>query len=143
MFAKLRSADSLGSVVTAILHPDLSIDMKHKFDPKHGNEVSRQFLNWHASIGRHPFFAVLNYFDAHQPYYAPREFQRFARDSGRGGAGELVVGDRSPPVRRGGEKVQLRGERHDVAATMQMAQAAPTWHGRDARATAPSRRCSA
>ncbi len=42
--------------------------------------MSRQFLDWQAGIGQRPYFAVLNYFDAHQPYYAPRQFQHFPRD---------------------------------------------------------------
>lgn len=80
MFDELRHAASLGDVATAILHPDLSIDLKHTFDRKNGNEVTRQFLDWQASIGQRPFFAVLNYFDAHQPYYAPRQFLHFGKD---------------------------------------------------------------
>jgi arylsulfatase A-like enzyme len=77
LFDQLRNAESLGAVVSAFVHPDLSIDMKHIFDRKYGSEVTRQFLDWHAAIGQRPFFAVLNYFDSHQPYNAPRQFQHF------------------------------------------------------------------
>lgn len=50
---------------------------------KHAEDINRSFLRW---LGRspedRPFFAFLNYFDAHQPYRAPRALQdRFA---GRG-----------------------------------------------------------
>ena len=81
LFDQLRAATSLGEAASAILHPDLSIDIKHSFNRKTAREVTQQFLSWHAGIGQHPFFAVLNYFDAHQPYHAPPEFQRFANDS--------------------------------------------------------------
>ena len=82
LFDQLRSASSLGEAADAILHPDLSIDLKHTFDRKIAREVTGQFLDWQADIGQRPFFAVLNYFDAHQPYYAPREFQHFPRTQG-------------------------------------------------------------
>ena len=81
LFDQLRAATSLGEAASAVLHPDLSIDIKHSFNRKTAREVTQQFLSWHAGIGQHPFFAVLNYFDAHQPYHAPPEFQRFANDS--------------------------------------------------------------
>ncbi|MEP7347801.1 MAG: sulfatase, partial [Gemmatimonadaceae bacterium] len=79
LFDQLRSVSSLGAATTAILHPDLSIDFKHVFDRKFATEVSQEFLDWQAGVGQRPFFAVLNYFDAHQPYYAPTAFQHFAR----------------------------------------------------------------
>lgn len=77
LFDQLRFATSPADAASAILHPDLSIDSKHLFDRKSASEVTRQFLNWHARIGNRPYFAVLNYFDAHQPYAAPLEYRRF------------------------------------------------------------------
>jgi len=79
IFDQLRGAKSLGDVLSAFVHPDLSIDIKHTFDRKHAGEVTRQFLDWQAGIGPRPFFAVLNYFDAHQPYYAPQRFHYFPK----------------------------------------------------------------
>lgn len=82
MFDELRSARSVAAVFSALLHPNLSIDPKHTFDRKLGSEVTSQFLGWQRAAGNRPFFAVLNYFDAHQPYYAPRAFLHFPRTSG-------------------------------------------------------------
>jgi arylsulfatase A-like enzyme len=49
---------------------------------KNAERISRDFLQWADQQDR-PFFAFLNYFDAHQPYYAPPEYQaRFMRDRG-------------------------------------------------------------
>jgi arylsulfatase A-like enzyme len=79
MYNRLVGADAVGHVVNALLHPDLSIDMKHTFDHKDGSEVSAQFLDWQRSVGRRPFFAFLNYFDGHQPYTYTPEFRKFRR----------------------------------------------------------------
>ncbi|MFN0180852.1 MAG: sulfatase-like hydrolase/transferase [Gemmatimonadales bacterium] len=50
---------------------------------KDAEEISRSFLRWLAqSPPDRPFFAFLNYFDAHQPYRSPPEFR--ARFQGRG-----------------------------------------------------------
>ncbi|MBV6519945.1 MAG: hypothetical protein MNPFHGCM_00048 [Gemmatimonadaceae bacterium] len=81
MYDELLGASSLQDVLQALLHPNLSIDMKHTFDRKYARQVSRQFLDWQAGLGQRPFFAVLNYFDAHQPYYSPRQFQQRVRDN--------------------------------------------------------------
>lgn len=83
LFDRLRTARSAGDVIAALLHPDLSIDLKHTFDRKYAAEVSRGFLDWQARITTRPFFATLNFFDAHQPYYAPAAFQQFPRTAGR------------------------------------------------------------
>jgi arylsulfatase A-like enzyme len=50
---------------------------------KDADSISRSFLGWLAnSPADRPFFAFLNYFDAHQPYRSPPEFR--ARFQGRG-----------------------------------------------------------
>jgi arylsulfatase A-like enzyme len=44
--------------------------------------VNEEFLAWQASIGDRPFFAFLNYFDAHQPYAPKPSFHpRFSTGS--------------------------------------------------------------
>ena len=42
---------------------------------KRAPEISKSFLRWVEEHGDRPFFAFLNYFDAHDPYLAPPEFQ--------------------------------------------------------------------
>lgn len=37
-------------------------------------EVNRRFLDWTARRGNRPFFAFLNYFDAHEPYLPPAPY---------------------------------------------------------------------
>lgn len=41
------------------------------------NEVAERFLQWRERIGdAHPYFAMLNFFDAHSPYRSPPAFER-------------------------------------------------------------------
>jgi arylsulfatase A-like enzyme len=85
LFRQLRAARSIAAAARALRSPDLSIDIKHTFDHKRGHEISASFVDWQASLGERPFFAFLNYFDAHRPYYAPPEYRTFpkADDTGR------------------------------------------------------------
>ncbi len=40
-------------------------------DRKHASRLNADFLAWLDKTEKRPFFAFLNYFDAHRPYYAP------------------------------------------------------------------------
>ncbi|MGQ0641082.1 MAG: sulfatase [Gemmatimonadaceae bacterium] len=81
LFRQLRNARSLGGAFRALRNSDLSIDIKHTFDHKRAHEISRSFLDWQTSLAGRPFFAFLNYFDAHRPYYAPQEFRTFPKQA--------------------------------------------------------------
>jgi arylsulfatase A-like enzyme len=41
---------------------------------KNADRVNADFLRWHGAQAGRPFFAFLNYYDAHRPYLAPAEF---------------------------------------------------------------------
>jgi arylsulfatase A-like enzyme len=41
---------------------------------KSGEKVAGEFLDWQASIGERPFFAFVNFMDAHDPYDPPRPY---------------------------------------------------------------------
>jgi arylsulfatase A-like enzyme len=43
---------------------------------KYAEEVNREFLAWHEGVGRRPWFAFLNYYDAHDPYVPPLDDER-------------------------------------------------------------------
>jgi arylsulfatase A-like enzyme len=48
------------------------------FGRKSAADINRDVLAWHASVGRRPYFAFINYLDAHAPYRPPAPFdQRF------------------------------------------------------------------
>lgn len=49
---------------------------------KNAAEINHRFLEWAGNQDGRPFFAFLNYFDAHQPYIPPEPYRsRFMRDS--------------------------------------------------------------
>jgi arylsulfatase A-like enzyme len=83
LYDKLIEARSPSQIWRAISNPDLSIDPKHRSDRRTAELVTRPFLDWQQENNRRPFFAFLNYFDAHQAYYSPDDFPRVA--TGRGG----------------------------------------------------------
>lgn len=43
---------------------------------KRATHVRREFVTWAAATGSRPFFAVLNLFDAHEPYLPPKPFDK-------------------------------------------------------------------
>ncbi len=62
-----RIRDSLRGVVVAAGHGGGSLD----FSRKDAATINREFLEWLSTCGDRPFFAFLNYFDAHDPYLQP------------------------------------------------------------------------
>jgi len=78
LYHQLTNAESLADAARLFLNPNLSIDPKHSFDLKHGDQVTEAFLNWHDANRNRPFFAFLNYFDGHLPYYSPTGFRKFS-----------------------------------------------------------------
>lgn len=42
-----------------------------------GSEINRRFLAWLPTSDTRPFFAFINYFDAHEPYVAPPPYNRW------------------------------------------------------------------
>jgi arylsulfatase A-like enzyme len=64
LFQKIADSVSLRSVVGY-----------HQLIPrKSAEEINEAFLNWLSRVGKRPFFAFLNYFDAHSPYLPPSPF---------------------------------------------------------------------
>jgi arylsulfatase A-like enzyme len=80
MFERLGEARDFGDIRDAVLHPNLSISPKHRFSMRRGDQLAQRFLDWQAASTGHPFFAFLNLFDGHQPYYAPPPFRRFTAE---------------------------------------------------------------
>ncbi len=68
-----------------------------------GSRITYRFLRWIDAEPGRAFFAFLNYFDAHQPYLPPAEFERrFGRPDGRywiRRAGERLSGEQIQELR--------------------------------------------
>lgn len=62
----------LGGVIRRLrsfdFRPDNPYQVHH---PKGAPQVTDDFLDWQENLGSRPFFAFLNYFDAHAPYESP------------------------------------------------------------------------
>jgi arylsulfatase A-like enzyme len=58
------------------LHVDSGVGLSQDFQRKDAESVNREFLDWLAVRGDRPYFAFLNYFDAHAPYVVPQGIRR-------------------------------------------------------------------
>lgn len=64
---------SLSKVLGAIRLLDFYPRVNRLSQRKHASAVNQQFLDWIDGLNGEPFFAFLNYFDAHQEYWAPED----------------------------------------------------------------------
>ncbi|MBC7897773.1 MAG: sulfatase [Cytophagaceae bacterium] len=70
----LSEARSLRDAWVALRYIPLQSPTNLSFDLKRGTTVSDEFLAWQRALPRdRPFFAFLNYYDAHRPRFAPPE----------------------------------------------------------------------
>lgn len=53
-----------------------SVGYWHVLGRQHAAEVNAEFLSWLSHVQDRPYFAFLNYFDAHEPYDPPAPFDR-------------------------------------------------------------------
>lgn len=76
---KLFEARSARNVLTALRRFDLGPSRAVADVVRPGTEITDAFLAWQGRNASRPFFAFLNYFDAHGPYRAPPAYRtRFA-----------------------------------------------------------------
>lgn len=67
-----------------LMHKILGFEAK--IDRKLAPEINQSFLNWLDNNQRKPFFAFLNYFDAHDPYMPPQPYRsKFSKITNPGG----------------------------------------------------------
>ncbi|MDB4917518.1 MAG: hypothetical protein JWM95_5162 [Gemmatimonadetes bacterium] len=73
--AKQLSDDrSWHGIKSALRQFDLSPVRVPGYDGRDGESVTDAFLAWERGRGNRPYFAFLNYFDAHDPYSLPPEY---------------------------------------------------------------------
>jgi arylsulfatase A-like enzyme len=78
-------------------------------DQKLDGSVSNAFLDWQRGVGRRPFFAFLNYFNAHQ-YWAPDEFAtRFGPDTSLVAQYDRAIAYLDAEVQRVLDSLRVRG----------------------------------
>jgi len=60
------------------------LDYHDLFGRRNAAELNAAFLDWLPRAGERPFFAFINYYDAHNPYLPPEPWdRRFTRDTSR------------------------------------------------------------
>ena len=75
--SKLPQARSLTGAWNALIHSRIEPRTVIASDVfATADQVSNAFLDWQGTVGRRPFFAFLNFFDAHEPYRPAEEFRR-------------------------------------------------------------------
>ena len=62
-------------ISSRILRKKQAVFSQHH-DRKPADEVNREFLEWLGGVRDRPFFAFLNYFDTHSPYFPPPNFTK-------------------------------------------------------------------
>jgi arylsulfatase A-like enzyme len=67
-----RACERISGEVRAWSSGDVASTVFLDFVRKDARAINRDFLDWLSSVGDRPFFAFLNYFDAHDPYLVPR-----------------------------------------------------------------------
>jgi len=78
---------------------------------KRAPEITDAFLAWAHARDHRPYFAFLNYFDAHMPYYAPPEqLKRFAAFSGKASRYDAAIASLDVELGRLLSALEARGE---------------------------------
>jgi arylsulfatase A-like enzyme len=80
-FAKRSRSRVLG----AFRNIDLRVVGIRQGEPRFAEQIADNFFRWHSRVGRGPYFAMLNFMDAHAPYDPPAPF----REAFNGGKGEM------------------------------------------------------
>ena len=71
--ALLRTSSLVQTITTSRILRRLA-SAREVVGRKTGAQVNREFLDWEARTGDRPWFAFLNYYDAHEPYLPTRAF---------------------------------------------------------------------
>lgn len=71
----------IGGAVKALLRVALDpLFTSPDSDPKSAEMIVNTFLDWRRSDDKRPYFAFLNFFDAHAPYPSPKPYQKMFVD---------------------------------------------------------------
>ncbi len=91
LFGDLRAAGGMAEQLRALANFGLSVEAKHTSARRTADLVTGHFLEWQAGIAGRPFFAFLNYYDAHLPYYSPATFTPVVKGTGARAAYENAI----------------------------------------------------
>jgi arylsulfatase A-like enzyme len=80
MIKRFYNEISLANVARFVARPDFYTNPKPSNSLKKAGPQTDQFLRWLDAREPRPFFAFMNYFDAHEPYDPPPPFRRAFTD---------------------------------------------------------------
>ncbi len=88
VFKQIMGAHSLIDVLWSIRHIDTQFDERNfnsdTYARRSSSEITSAFLEWQKTVKGRPFFAFLNFFDAHMDYKAPDSLlKKFAQPAHR------------------------------------------------------------
>jgi arylsulfatase A-like enzyme len=97
----IRYEDHMSTFNDAVFKPVLARKFAWELAPKFGwtklaarpraEDVNRHLLDWLDHIGKHPFFAFVNYMDVHTPYHVPEPYlTMFSTHNATAGSVELA-----------------------------------------------------
>jgi arylsulfatase A-like enzyme len=101
----------LWKILNGIGRPDLRSVKVRTAQPQYAAQIANNFFRWRGGIDAKPYFAMLNFMDAHAPYEPPDGFQRRFNDGKReidrydGGIAyeDSVIGDLVERLRANGD----------------------------------------
>ncbi len=101
----------LGGAVRAFLPPELeSMNISPDNDPKSADMVASSFLAWRRENTDRPYFAFLNFFDAHAPYLAPPAYDSIFGDGSLVGKYDRSIRYIDDQLRMMFDTLRTRGE---------------------------------
>lgn len=76
----IAAVRSFGDALAIVKDQNFSVPYRRASHQKSAEDMTRAMLDWLPSAGDHPFFAFINYFDAHFPYDAHEGFGDWVGD---------------------------------------------------------------
>ncbi|MGQ0643798.1 MAG: sulfatase [Gemmatimonadaceae bacterium] len=74
LWKALKFSRSPRQIIGSFSKANLEVPIQPWSDQKPARDVTREFLEWRTAHSDRPFFAFLNFYDAHHPYISPPEF---------------------------------------------------------------------
>jgi arylsulfatase A-like enzyme len=74
--AEVLACWSIGQWASSLRWVRRTLGSQEILNRKVASDVRKEFFDWLDQLGQHPFFAVLNYFDAHEPYLPPPPYDQ-------------------------------------------------------------------
>jgi arylsulfatase A-like enzyme len=107
----LLQSRSVEHVVAVLRAFNWSLFPRPGYDRKRAGEVTADFLRWQSKVDQRPYFAFVNYMDAHQVYWSPPSYQgQFTKGTELENQYDAAIAYLDDQVGQLLAELQLRGE---------------------------------